>query len=39
MVELQELQELLDEWLVTTWQTRPHAGLRHPLLPGRELTP
>lgn len=34
-----ELQGLLDEWLVTTWQNRPHAGLRHPLMPGRELTP
>ena len=34
-----ELQELLDEWLVTTWQNRPHAGLCHPLMPGRELTP
>jgi hypothetical protein len=21
------------------WQTRPHEGLRHPLLPGRELSP
>jgi putative transposase len=31
-----ELQDLLDEWLVTTWQNRPHAGLRHPLMPGRE---
>lgn len=34
-----ELQDLLDEWLVTTWQNRPNAGLRHPLMPGRELTP
>ncbi|HCU91683.1 MAG TPA: integrase [Actinobacteria bacterium] len=34
-----ELQDLLDEWLVTTWQNRPHAGLCHPLMPGRELTP
>src|SRR5712691_11370058 len=33
------LQDLLDEWLVTTWQARPHAGLFHPLMPGRELTP
>src|SRR5260370_14453696 len=28
-----ELQDLLDEWLVTTWQARPHAGLCHPLMP------
>jgi hypothetical protein len=34
-----ELQELLDEWLVTTWQNRPHDGLRHPLMPGKPLTP
>jgi hypothetical protein len=34
-----ELQELLDEWLVTTWQARPHDGLRHPLMPGNALTP
>jgi putative transposase len=34
-----ELQELLDEWLVTTWQNRPHDGLRHPLMPGKALTP
>lgn len=34
-----ELQELLDEWLVATWQNRPHDGLRHPLMPGRALTP
>lgn len=34
-----ELQELLDEWLVTTWQARPHDGLRHPVMPGKALTP
>lgn len=34
-----ELQELLDEWLVTTWANRPHDGLRHPLFPGKALTP
>jgi hypothetical protein len=34
-----ELQDLLDEWIVTTWNNRPHAGLSHPLMPGRELTP
>ncbi|HZM84272.1 MAG TPA: Mu transposase C-terminal domain-containing protein [Candidatus Limnocylindrales bacterium] len=34
-----ELQGLLDEWLVTTWQTRPHDGLRHPITPGKALTP
>ena len=34
-----ELQELLDEWIVAVWQNRPHDGLRHPLMPGRALTP
>jgi transposase InsO family protein len=34
-----ELQELLDEWIVTAWQNRPHDGLRDPLTPGRALTP
>jgi putative transposase len=34
-----ELQELLDEWLVAVWQNRPHDGLRHPLTPGKPLTP
>jgi transposase InsO family protein len=34
-----ELQELLDEWLVAVWQNRPHDGLRHPLMPGKALTP
>ncbi len=34
-----ELQDLLDEWIVAVWQNRPHDGLRHPLMPGRPLTP
>ena len=34
-----ELQALLDEWIVTVWQNRPHDGLRDPLAPGRALTP
>src|SRR5260370_1352807 len=33
------LQELLDEWIVAGWQNRPHDGLRHPLTPGKALTP
>jgi putative transposase len=36
---IHELQELLDEWIVAVWQNRPHDGLRHPLMPGRALTP
>jgi putative transposase len=34
-----ELQELLDEWIVTGWQNRQHDGLRDPLNAGRILTP
>jgi putative transposase len=34
-----ELQELLDEWIVTGWQNRQHDGLRDPLNTGRVLTP
>lgn len=34
-----ELQDLLDEWIVSVWQNRPHDGLRHPLTPGKALTP
>jgi hypothetical protein len=36
---LVELQGLLDEWIVTAWNNRPHDGLSHPLMPGRALTP
>ncbi len=36
---LPELQELLDEWLLAGWQTRPHDALRDPLAPRRRLSP
>ncbi len=36
---LLELQDLLDEWIITAWQNRPHEGLRDPLTPGRILSP
>jgi len=36
---LPELQDLLDEWLVSGWQTRPHDGLRDPMQPRRALSP
>jgi hypothetical protein len=36
---LHELQELLDEWLISAWQNRPHDGLRDPEHPGRVFTP
>lgn len=34
-----EMQDLLDEWIVTAWQNRPHEGLRDPLSPQRMFTP
>ena len=36
---LVEIQALLDEWIVTGWQNRPHDGLRDPFTPSRVLTP
>ncbi|KAA0021375.1 Mu transposase C-terminal domain-containing protein [Antrihabitans cavernicola] len=36
---LVELQSLLDEWIVTCWQNRPHDGLRDPLSSKQMLTP
>jgi len=33
------LQDLLDEWLLAGWQSRPHDALRDPLLPQRALSP
>ena len=33
------LQELLDEWLISAWQNRPHDGLRDPASPGRAFSP
>ncbi|WP_371537236.1 Mu transposase C-terminal domain-containing protein [Streptomyces sp. NBC_00466] len=36
---IHELQELLQEWAVAVWQTRPHDGLREPLMPDRPLSP
>ncbi|GGM03893.1 transposase [Streptomyces fumigatiscleroticus] len=36
---IHELQGLLQEWVVAKWQTRPHDGLRDPLMPGRPLSP
>ncbi|MGB7963286.1 MAG: Mu transposase C-terminal domain-containing protein [Propionicimonas sp.] len=36
---IEELQDLLDEWVVACWQPRPHDGLRHPDLPRHALSP
>lgn len=34
-----DLQELLDEWVVAGWQSRPHEGLRHPFTPDQAASP
>ncbi|MER6412837.1 Mu transposase C-terminal domain-containing protein [Streptomyces humidus] len=36
---LPELQNLLDEWIIAVWQTRPHDSLRDPDAPGRAFSP
>lgn len=36
---LAEVQNLLDLWIVATWQNKPHPGLRHPAMPKKDLTP
>lgn len=36
---IQEVQNLLDQWVVAEWQNRPHPGLRHPAMPHKDLTP
>ncbi|MFI0162719.1 Mu transposase C-terminal domain-containing protein [Streptomyces albidoflavus] len=36
---LNELQDLLDEWIALDWQQKPHDGLRSPFLPGLAVSP
>ncbi|MBT2493430.1 transposase [Streptomyces sp. ISL-96] len=36
---LNELQDLLDEWIALDWQQKPHDGLRSPFLPGLKISP
>src|SRR5487761_213564 len=36
---LMQMQDLLDEWLVSVWQNREHDGLRDPLCPQRAFSP
>lgn len=36
---LAEVQNLLDIWIASTWQNKPHPGLRHPAMPKRDLSP
>ena len=39
MWTLAEVQNLLDLWIVASWQNKPHPGLRHPAMPKKDLTP
>ncbi len=34
-----QMQDLLDEWLISVWQNRAHEGLREPLHPQRMFSP
>jgi putative transposase len=36
---LPDLQDLLDEWLLCGWQSRPHHALRDPYFPRKALSP
>jgi hypothetical protein len=36
---LMQVQDLLDEWLISVWQNREHDGLRDPLCPQRAFSP
>jgi len=36
---LPQLQDLLDEWITAGWQSRPHNGLRHPMMAATALSP
>ena len=36
---LMQMQDLLDEWLISVWQNREHDGLRDPLHPQRAYSP
>jgi hypothetical protein len=36
---LNELQDLLEEWIALDWQQKPHSGLRSPFLPGLKVSP
>ena len=36
---LMQMQDLLDEWLISVWQNKEHDGLRDPLHPQRAFSP
>lgn len=39
LLTLEQLQEILEDWIAATWQNRPHKGLRDPRHPSIKLTP
>lgn len=39
LLTLEQLQELLDDWIAVTWQNRPHSALRDPRNPRFVLSP
>lgn len=39
LLPIAQLQDLLDQFLVAYWQNRPLRGLRHPAMPGKDLSP
>jgi len=39
LLTVEALRELFEDWVVSVWQNRPHAGLRDRLHPSRQLTP
>ncbi|MEZ2392122.1 Mu transposase C-terminal domain-containing protein [bacterium RCC_150] len=34
-----QIQDLLEQWLISGWQNRPVRGFRHPAMPRKDLTP
>lgn len=39
LLTLEQLQELLEDWIATVWQNRPHGALRDPRHPRLKLSP
>ena len=39
LLDLVTLTELLDDWVLETWNDRPHGGLRDPLMPSEKFSP
>ncbi len=39
LLTIQQMQELLEDWIAVHWQNRPHDSLRHPAEPSVVLSP